>query len=62
MEQNLAGYYRVFHENPDYHRNPYQVTIPPKGSRGNPSGAKLEGPNPDPVTHTARWLAPKKEG
>lgn len=61
MKHLNPEYERVFHENPDYDRNPSWVFDPPKGSRGNPSGAKLEGPSVAPVTDTARWLAPKKE-
>lgn len=45
-KRDLPGYYRVFHEDPDYKRH---LQVKPEGSCS------------VPVTNTARWLAPKTE-
>ncbi|MBD5583695.1 MAG: hypothetical protein HDQ88_01240 [Clostridia bacterium] len=60
MEYHVPGYERVLHENPNWNSTPEWTRNPPIGTRGNPSGAKLEGPCPTPVTDTAKWLAPRK--
>lgn len=61
MRMHILGYERVFHESPDYGRIPSRVPDPPKGSRCNPSGAKVGGPNTTSIAGTSRWLAPKKK-
>lgn len=45
-----------FAEDPEYRSISYRVPEPPKGSRGNPSGAKLEDGNTLYVPDTARWF------
>lgn len=65
MRCHVTGYHDIFHQDPDW--DPALRCVirrynryPPIGTRGNPSGAKLEGPCPTPATDTARWLAPRK--
>ena len=64
MELHIPGYNRVFRKDPDWNSVLLRDTRghPPTGTYGNPSGPMLEGPCPIPVTDTARWLAPRKEG
>lgn len=56
MQLKISGYERIFRRDPEYRSTSYRVPEPPKGSRGNPSGAKLEDGNTLYVPDTARWF------
>ena len=45
------------HEGAGYRRKDYKLPDYPKGSRENPSGAKLEGGDAVYVPTTAKWIA-----
>ena len=55
MRFTTLGSDRILHEGAGYRRNVYKLADYPKGSRQNPSGAKLEGGDAVYVPTTAKW-------
>ena len=47
---------RIFRESPDWCEYPRQPQNTPKGTRSDPSGAKLEGRGVVPFTNISRWF------
>lgn len=56
MQFHIPERDRIFRESPDWRECPRQPQNTPKGTRSNPSGAKLEGSGVVPVTNISRWF------
>ena len=61
MRFHVPEHERIFRERPDWRKSYRRDPNALKGTRSNPSGAKLEGHGSVPIINTCRWLDDKEK-